>query len=377
MSFAGEVKAELCRGKLGRKCCAQAEACGVLLYCNRFSLSEVKIVTESPAFAQRLPGLFRKAFGVEFDEKGDPDTPGKRIFTISAPEKLALLWELCAVDPSGPAHHINFGMLEETHCRLAFLRGAFLAGGSVTDPQKGYHLELATTHLRVSRELDTLLLELGYAPKETTRKANYITYFKQSEAIEDLLTAIGAPVSAMELMNAKAEKLLRNGVNRRVNCEAANVDKTVDAALEQRRAIQILRDRGALETLSPKLREAAQLREAPPELSLAQLASEPFILEDRAYDYDISRVIQEAGVHPNVRWTSKDELAILAMVRLELGVSVMPALYLHEDHPGVTVRPLVPRAHRQLGASLPDLDSLSPAARRVLVRAKKTMGVTR
>ena len=94
MSFAGEVKAELCRGKLGRKCCAQAEACGVLLYCNRFSLSEVKIVTESPAFAQRLPGLFRKAFGVEFDEKGDPDTPGKRIFTISAPEKLALLWEL-------------------------------------------------------------------------------------------------------------------------------------------------------------------------------------------------------------------------------------------------------------------------------------------
>lgn len=112
-----------------------------------------------------------------------------------------------------------------------------------------------------------------------------------------------------------------------------------------------------------------------PELSLAQLASEPFILEDRAYDYDITRVIRDAGVHPNVRWTSKDELAILAMVRLELGVSVMPALYLHEDHPGVTVRPLVPRAHRQLGASLPDLDTLSPAARRFLISAKKTMGV--
>lgn len=112
-----------------------------------------------------------------------------------------------------------------------------------------------------------------------------------------------------------------------------------------------------------------------PELSLAQLAEEPFILEDRAYDYDISRVIRDAGVHPNVRWTSKDELAILAMVRLELGVSVMPALYLHEEHPGVTVRPLVPRAHRQLGASLPDLDNLSPAARRFLISAKKTMGV--
>lgn len=272
MSFAGEVKAELCRGKLGRKCCAQAEACGVLLYCNRFSLSEVKIVTESPAFAQRLPGLFRKAFGVEFDEKGDPDTPGKRIFTISAPEKLALLWELCAFDPSGPAHHINFGMLEETHCRLAFLRGAFLAGGSVTDPQKGYHLELATTHLRVSRELDTLLLELGYAPKETTRKANYITYFKQSEAIEEFLTALGAPLAAMEMMNAKAEKDLRGSINRRVNCDAANLDKAVEAAQEQLEAIRILEERGMLLELPDKLKEAVDLRAAHPELTLAQLA---------------------------------------------------------------------------------------------------------
>lgn len=272
MSFASDVKTELCRGKLSRKCCAQAEACGVLLYCNQFSLQQVKIVTESPAFSQRLPPLFHKAFGLSFDEKGDPGGSGKRIFTITDPEKLAHIWDICAFDPGGPAHHINFGLLEETHCRQAFLRGAFLSGGSVTDPQKGYHLELATTHRSVSRELTALLLEMGYSPKEATRKANYITYFKQSEAIEDLLTAIGAPVSAMELMNAKAEKLLRNGVNRRVNCEAANVDKTVDAALEQRRAIQVLRQAGVLDTLSPKLREAAQLREENPELSLSQLA---------------------------------------------------------------------------------------------------------
>ena len=295
MSFAGEVKAELCRGKLGRKCCAQAEACGVLLYCNRFSLSEVKIVTESPAFAQRLPGLFRKAFGVEFDEKGDPDTPGKRIFTISAPEKLALLWELCAFDPSGPAHHINFGMLEETHCRLAFLRGAFLAGGSVTDPQKGYHLELATTHLRVSRELDTLLLELGYAPKETTRKANYITYFKQSEAIEDFLTAIGAPLAAMEIMNAKAEKDLRGSINRRVNCDAANLDKAVDAAQGQIEAIYRLEERGMLEELPDKLKEAVDLRVAHPELTLAQLAElcEPPVSKS-AFNHRLRKLMEMA-----------------------------------------------------------------------------------
>lgn len=271
MSFASDVKAELCRSKLARKCCAQAEACGVLLYCNRFSPGEVKIVTESQPFGHRLTALFRKAFGLSFDEKGDPASP-KQVFSVTDPHKLEVLWDLCAFDPTGPAHHINFGMLEESHCRQAFLRGAFLAGGSVTDPLKGYHLELSTTHRSVSREMTTLLLELGYAPKEVTRKANYITYFKQSEAVEDLLTAIGAPVSAMELMNAKAEKLLRNGVNRRVNCEAANVDKTVDAAMEQRQAIQALRAAGALDELTPKLQEAARLREANPELSLSQLA---------------------------------------------------------------------------------------------------------
>ena len=274
MSFAADVKAELCRAKLGKKCCTQAEACGVLLYCNRFSLREVKIVTESPAFAQRLPGLFHRAFGLSFDEKGDPDAPGKRIFRITAPDKVAVLWEQCAFDPAGPAHHINFGALEEEHCRLAFLRGAFLAGRSVTDPQKGYHLELATTHLRVSRELNTLLLELGYAPKETTRKANYITYFKQSEAIEDLLTAIGAPIAAMTLMNTKAEKFLRNGVNRRVNCESANLDKAVDAAQDQLEAIRRLYAAGAVESLSPQLKETIVLRETYPELTLSQLAAE-------------------------------------------------------------------------------------------------------
>ena len=107
-----------------------------------------------------------------------------------------------------------------------------------------------------------------------------------------------------------------------------------------------------------------------PEISLAQLASEPFIL-----DHDISRVLREAGAHPNVRWTSNDQLAILSMVRLELGVTVIPALYLNDAHPGVVFRPLAPRAHRQLGASVPDPAALSPAARRFLLSAQKTMGI--
>ncbi|MEG1395935.1 MAG: DNA-binding protein WhiA, partial [Oscillospiraceae bacterium] len=149
----------------------------------------------------------------------------------------------------------------------------FLAGGSVSDPEKGYHLELVTAHLGVSRELPALLREAGFEGKNTARKSNSVTYFKQSETIEDFLTAIGAPISAMEVMNAKVEKHLRNGVNRRVNCDAANLDKAVDAAQEHLAAIRILEHRGLLDTLPEKLKVTAALRMEYPELTLTQLAA--------------------------------------------------------------------------------------------------------
>jgi len=274
MSFSGDTKRELCRENLSRRCCAQAEAYGVLLYCNSFSRREIKIVTESAAFSKRLPLLFRKAFRVTFDQcPQDGDASGKQTFSILEPEKLAVVWEACGYDDKGGlAHHINFAMLEEEHCRAAFLRGAFLAGGSVTDPEKGYHLELVTSHLHVSREMTALLLDMGFFPKETTRKSNYVTYFKQSEYIEDLLTAIGAPLAAMEIMNAKMEKNLRGSINRRVNCDAANLDKTVDAAQEQLAAIRRVEATVGLDSLSDKLREASVLRMEHPELTLSQLA---------------------------------------------------------------------------------------------------------
>ena len=272
MSFASRTKAELCRTALSRRCCAQAEAYGVLLYCSQFTPSQVRIVTESPEFAARLPALFQRAFRVEFDRLPGEGT-GKRVFAVHSPDKLSAIFAAFGGDPGETlALHINFAVLEEEHCRTAFFRGAFLAGGSVTDPGKRYHLELATSHLSVSRELRALLLEAGFSPKETTRKGNSLTYFKQSEAIEDFLTAIGAPLAAMEVMNAKAEKDLRGSVNRRVNCDAANLDKAVDAAQEQLEAIARLEARGMLQELPDKLKEAVDLRAAHPELTLAQLA---------------------------------------------------------------------------------------------------------
>ena len=275
MSFSFDTKNELCRLPVQKLCCARAEAYGILLYCNTFSPAEVRIITENPNFAARLPRLFHRAFGVRFDRQPEPGQAGKLIFQITDRRKLDGIINTLGYDPQqNLVLHINFGILEEECCRASFLRGVFFAGGSITDPQKRYHLELTTSHLQVSRELEALLQEPGFVPKAVGRSGSFVTYFKQSEHIEDFLTLIGAPVAAMEIMTAKMEKDLRNSVNRRLNCDSANLDKTVEAAQEQTEAIRRLRSAERLEQLPEKLQETARLRERNPELTLSELAME-------------------------------------------------------------------------------------------------------
>ncbi|MBR6258699.1 MAG: DNA-binding protein WhiA [Oscillospiraceae bacterium] len=274
MSFAADVKNELTRQQTSSKCCASAECYGVLMFCNSFTKDGIRIVTECRPFFRRLPKLFRRAFGVQFDELPRDEGAGKVTLAITDREKIAKIMDFIGVSPEALlAHHINFGVLEEDCCRQSFMRGAFFAGGSVTDPQKRYHLELVTDHYHVSREAVSLLHEMGFEPKTTQRGGNYIIYFKNSGAIEDFLTTVGAPVSAMEIMSAKIMKDMTNSVNRQVNCDTANVTKTVEAAQEQIEAIAVLRKTGALASLPEKLRETARLREENPELPLSQLAA--------------------------------------------------------------------------------------------------------
>ena len=274
MSFSGDVKTALCRASLDRPCCARAEAYGALLYGNTFTSREVRLITESESFASRLPLLLDRAFGLQFDRlPGDGER--KYVFHLADKGKIHRIIDAFGFDSrQSPVLHINFGLLEEECCRAAFLRGAFLAGGSVTEPAKGYHLELATSHAQASRELLALLTDMGRQPRHALRNSSQVIYFKNSEQIEELLTLMGAPVSAMELMNAKAEKELRNGVNRRVNCEAANLDKAVDAAQEQLEAIRRLYELDRVEGLNAALKETIVLRETYPELTLSQLAEE-------------------------------------------------------------------------------------------------------
>lgn len=296
MSFSYATKAEICRDPINRKCCAIAESYGLLLYCNTFSFKEIRIITESRELAQRLPKLFKRGFNMTFDVLPVTlEKAGKLTLIINTPEKLQRVFETFGFSGSKIlAHHLNLSVLEDEECRPSFLKGVFLAGGSVTDPVKRYHLELVTDHYNVSRETYSLLLEMGFEPKEATRKGNFVTYFKQSAAIEDFLTTIGAPLSAMELMSQKIEKDMRNSVNRKVNCDTANVTKIVDAAIHQIAAIKKVAIDTGLDSLPHKLRDTAVLRLDNPELSLSELA-ELTLLTKSCLNHRLRKLVELAG----------------------------------------------------------------------------------
>ncbi len=296
-SFSYKAKAELCRAAVQRLCCARAECYGVLLYCNTFTMQEVRIITENPEFAARLPRLFHRAFGVKFDRQPADEAPGsKLIFQITDPDKLRRVLDPLGYDPrQSLVLHVNFALLEDDCCRTAFLRGAFLAGGSVTDPEKRYHLELSTSHIQASREVSALLQEMGFLPRSVMRGGSAVIYFKQSEHIEDLLTTLGAPVAATEIMTAKVDKEIRNGANRAMNCDMANVNKTLDAVAAQQEAIEKLEKSGQMEKLPEKIQETARLRMQNPELPLAQLAAlfDPPISKS-CLNHRIRKIMEEA-----------------------------------------------------------------------------------
>ena len=274
VSFSGNAKAEICRVFPHKHCCALAECFGILLFCNSFSGDGIRIITESREFAQNLPKLFKRAFDVEFDFFPSLEAPGKLIFQITDPDKITEVMEAYGFNPDDTVSlHVNLPIVEEECCRTAFLRGAFLSGGSVTDPAKGYHMELTTTHFSVARETFALIWEaMGFQPKTAHRSGGQVLYIKQSEQISDFLTLLGAPVAAMGIMEARLEKELNNKVNRRCNCDDANTSKVVEAAQEQLAAIRILREAGLMENLPAKMKQASQAREENPFASLSELA---------------------------------------------------------------------------------------------------------
>lgn len=297
VSFSANAKTEICKAFPQKSCCALAECFGVLLFCNSFGADGIRIITESREFAEILPKLFRKAFSLNFDILPDQDTTGKMVFQITRMESIEQIMADYGFDLKDTlALHVNLPVVEEECCKTAFLRGAFLAGGSVTDPEKGYHMELATTHASVSRETYALMQEaIGFAPKSALRGGGHVLYLKQSDMISDFLTFLGAPVAAMGIMEARLEKELNNKVNRRCNCDEANTSKVVEAAQEQLAVIRLLKEQGKLARLPQKLQMAAKAREENPSASLTELAAmmEPPITKP-AMNHRLKKLVEAA-----------------------------------------------------------------------------------
>ncbi len=295
-SFTAAVKEQLGRAGLTRPGDALAEAYGILLFATSFGAEGIRHTVEQPALIRRLPMLYERVFSVTPVIRSHPG--GKTIISVSGREDMERICQAFGLDvhrlsPLG----VNRAVLEEDCARAAFLRGAFLAGGSVASPERRYHLELVTPHYTLSSELMALLQEMELEPKITLRRSNYVLYYKDSEKIENFLTRIGASGCALQVMSAKVEKDVRNRVNRQVNCDSANISKSVAAAGLQLKAIASLEESGRLESLPRALRETAEARRQNPELPLAALAAtfDPPVSRT-TLNYRLGRLVTLSGI---------------------------------------------------------------------------------
>lgn len=271
MSFAYDVKKELCKVAEEKSCCLLSECYGFVLGCRSFSKSEIVLQSEHEEVARRFCWLLRQVCGIHTR----PLVPARSggFYTVRLRESFNCLTVLGAFGYSGdePFLRINRGNFEDDCCIGAFLRGMFCACGSVTDPNRDYHFEFSVGKYHLAQDLTALMGEYLSRPKITTRKSGYVVYHKESEKIEDILTYMQAVNSSMALMEIKILKDLRNKINRATNCETANLGKSLEAGRRHLDAIATIETLASLDMLSAELKEIAVLRRDHPEASLSEL----------------------------------------------------------------------------------------------------------
>lgn len=280
MSFAHNVKKELCKISVQNDNQEFAECYGMLLFSRHFSPDNIVIKTESISVAERYIELMTKLFTPVIEKqttlKANRDFINLHTISLVVESECKRVFSSFGHIENVPSLRLNRANIEDDSCRSAFLRGAFLSCGSVNDPQKNYHLEFCATYKNLCNDLCTLLSEIEectLSPKIVLRGGSYVVYLKDSEQITDLLTYIGAPQSSMDIMNAKAYKQMRNITTRRTNSELANINKTASASARQLMAIECIERKDGLKALPQPLYEIALLRRDNPELSLRDLGA--------------------------------------------------------------------------------------------------------
>ena len=259
MSFSSEVKEELARHISPARHCQIAELAAIMNLCGQYGRDDkgrytIGFQTENESVARKGFTLLKKTYnidtGVAMSEEQMRDI-FQKIGSLEEPVSSLLIKNSC--------------------CQRAFLRGAFLSIGSMSDPQKSYHLEFVCTDEEKARQLQSVIQGFGIDAKIILRKKYYVVYLKEGESIVDLLNICEAHVALMNLENLRILKDVRNSVNRRVNCETANITKTVNASSRQIEDIEYIRDHYGLEKLSSNLRQMAEIRLEYPDAPLKEL----------------------------------------------------------------------------------------------------------
>lgn len=273
MSFSSEVKNELVAKEYENACCQKSLLYGLALFAKQFSFDGMVFQSENKNIVLLYKSLLKSLCNVS---SRVAVSPSGKSFTITLTDKTVCtrLMTYFGHTPDEKNLKINHSNFSCTTCENAFLAGVFLSCGSVSTPEKDYHLEFTVPFMNLSKTLITLLQELELEPKLGNRKGYHIIYFKDSGAIEDCLYIMGASASMFNMMNVKIVKEIRNSVNRRANCETANIEKTVNAAMPQIEAIIKIKTKKGLDSLSPALREMATMRLENPDLSLQELAAQ-------------------------------------------------------------------------------------------------------
>ncbi|MBQ8250176.1 MAG: DNA-binding protein WhiA [Clostridia bacterium] len=280
MSFAKDTKASLVSLSESMKhdCCRRSQLYGILWAAGIFSRSRIKLVTSCEELASLTVKWLHDQHMIEgnlyiTDKKsGDADERRSCKITVVQKKELERLFRALKYTEEQSESEINPDVFRCQNCTAAFLRGAFLSAGTLTDPDKGYHLEMNFIDKASADKLGELLSMLGLEAKMTVRKTEHVIYYKDSESIENFLALIGANNAAFTIMNKKIERELRSDMNRIANGEVANIEKTTKAAGAQIAAIKALKASGELERMPDELRITAYLRLENSDASLIRLA---------------------------------------------------------------------------------------------------------
>ena len=278
MSFSGEVKAELEKHISKSRHCQLAELAAIISFSGRMILTgadpRLEIATEHAGLAKKCYTLLKRAFDIsaELSEQN----PG--VLYIEEQDAMRrVLMALKFLEEDGSLHPfrqaVNGMLLQKSCCRRTFVRGAFLASGSMSDPHKSYHFEIVCATPQQAEQLRTVISDFGMDAKVVERKKHHVVYLKEGAQIVDMLNIMEAHVALMNLENVRILKEMRNSVNRQVNCETANINKTVNAAVKQIEDIKFIQEKGRLQELPDNLYEMAQVRLEHPEAPLKELGA--------------------------------------------------------------------------------------------------------